>query len=261
MGIDWITFAAQLINLAILAALLYRFLFKPLLAAIDAREAHIATEIGNAEKMAAEAEKRLEELDGKHRELDASRRDILDQARLVADNLRLRLEREIQDDVLEKRTRLAEELEQERRSMESELRDAVVSNFTRLAQKAFRELADSTFEARIVEVLIRRFSELPDSEKCRLEPKSEEETPVVVRSAFDLDSETQEKIGALLSGALDLSNAAVLFEVDPKLSCGVEISVNGNVLSWNLEDYLRDFTDNMNKTLQEMSLRLNRREN
>lgn len=157
MGIDWITFAAQLVNLAILAALLHKFLFKPLLAAIDARDAHIASEVKNAETLAAAAEKRLEELNEKHREIDASRQNILDQARLVADNLKVRLEREIRDDVLERKRRLAEELEQERKGLESELREAVVSNFTRLARKAFCELADANFETRVAEVLKDRF--------------------------------------------------------------------------------------------------------
>ncbi len=260
MGIDWITFAAQLVNLAILVVLLYRFLFKPLLSAIDAREAHIAGEIKSAEDMAAEAEKRLEELNRKHREIDASRQNILDQAHRVSENMRLRLEREIQDDIMEKRRRLGEELEQERHAMEAELRDAVVSNFTRLARKAFRELADTAFEAQITEVLKRRFAALPEEEKLRLMPKGEEIPSVTVRTSLELDFADQEELSVLLNGTLNLSQAPILFETDPKLLGGIEISVNGNVLAWNLEEYLRDFTDNMNKTLNNMAMRLNREE-
>lgn len=264
MGIDWVTFAAQLVNLAILAALLYKFLFKPLLGAIDAREAHIASEIKDAETLARLSRERLEELDAKHREIDASRQNILDQARLVADNLKVRLEREIRDDVLEQKRRLAEELEQERKGLESELREAVVSNFTRLARKAFCELADANFETRVAEVLKERFFALPAEERLRLKPVADEEgvlSPVTVRTAFDAGERTRKEISAMLKDALDIPETAIRFETDSKLLCGLEITSAGNVLAWNFEDYLRDFTETMGKTLQEMSMRLNREEN
>lgn len=264
MGIDWITFAAQLVNLAILAALLHKFLFKPLLAAIDARDAHIASEVKNAETLAAAAEKRLEELNEKHREIDASRQNILDQARLVADNLKVRLEREIRDDVLEQKRRLAEELEQERKGLESELREAVVSNFTRLARKAFCELADANFETRVAEVLKDRFFTLPAEEQLRLKPVADEEgvlPPVTIRTAFETGERTRQEISAMLKEALDVPETAIRFETDSKLLCGLEITSAGNVLAWNFEEYLRDFTETMDKTLREMSMRLDREEN
>jgi len=52
MLIDWFTVGAQVINFAILVWLLKRFLYKPILAAVDAREARIA-----AERAAADARK------------------------------------------------------------------------------------------------------------------------------------------------------------------------------------------------------------
>ena len=101
MGIDWITFSAQLVNLAILVYLLYRFLYKPMLNAIDGREARITEEIKKSRDMAAEAEKRLDELNRKHAELETQRQQILQQAHRVADELQARLEREIRADAVD----------------------------------------------------------------------------------------------------------------------------------------------------------------
>ena len=56
MSIDYTTILAQIVNFTVLAWALYKFLYKPLLAAIAAREKHIADEVKNAEDLSTEAE-------------------------------------------------------------------------------------------------------------------------------------------------------------------------------------------------------------
>ncbi len=48
MLIDWFTVGAQALNFVILVWLMKRFLYKPILDAIDAREKRIATELADA---------------------------------------------------------------------------------------------------------------------------------------------------------------------------------------------------------------------
>ena len=55
MLIDWFTIAAQALNFLILVWLMKRFLYKPILNAIDAREKRIATELADADAKRAEA--------------------------------------------------------------------------------------------------------------------------------------------------------------------------------------------------------------
>ena len=55
MLIDWFTVAAQAVNFLILVWLLKRFLYKPVLAAIDEREKRIETQLQDAEKKKTEA--------------------------------------------------------------------------------------------------------------------------------------------------------------------------------------------------------------
>ncbi|HQU90423.1 MAG TPA: F0F1 ATP synthase subunit B, partial [Denitromonas sp.] len=58
MLIDWFTVVAQLLNFLILVWLLKRFLYQPVLDAIDAREQRIAKELAQADatRDAAQAE-------------------------------------------------------------------------------------------------------------------------------------------------------------------------------------------------------------
>ena len=53
MLIDWFTVGAQALNFLILVWLMKRFLYKPILRAIDEREKRIASELADAEWDAA----------------------------------------------------------------------------------------------------------------------------------------------------------------------------------------------------------------
>ena len=57
MLIDWFTVVAQALNFLILVWLLKRFLYKPMLDAIDAREKRIATQLADADAKKAAAQR------------------------------------------------------------------------------------------------------------------------------------------------------------------------------------------------------------
>ena len=70
MLIDWFTICAQAINFLILVWLMKRFLYKPILHAIDARENLIATELADAAAKKTEAQKDRDEFQHKNEEFD-----------------------------------------------------------------------------------------------------------------------------------------------------------------------------------------------
>ncbi|HUS95178.1 MAG TPA: ATPase, partial [Hyphomicrobiaceae bacterium] len=70
MRIDWFTVIAQLFNFLILVWLLKRFLYKPILNALDAREKRIAKELADADTTQREAEKERETFRNKNAEFD-----------------------------------------------------------------------------------------------------------------------------------------------------------------------------------------------
>ena len=114
MLINWFTVVAQAINFLILVWLLKRFLYKPILHAIDEREKGIATQLAQAEAKEAEAQKERDDFQHKNEAFDqeraallkkatdeakAERQRLLDEARKDADALRAK-----RQDALRKRT-------------------------------------------------------------------------------------------------------------------------------------------------------------
>src|SRR5580692_7000343 len=80
MLIDWFTVAAQALNFLLLVWLMKRFLYKPILNAIDAREKLIAKELADADAKKAESQKEHEEFKKKNEEFDQQRAALLTKA-------------------------------------------------------------------------------------------------------------------------------------------------------------------------------------
>jgi F-type H+-transporting ATPase subunit b len=113
MLIDWFTVGAQMLNFLILVWLLKRFLYKPILNAIDARESRIAAELANAATTSTAAERERVELQSKSTALDeqrcalfgkavdearAERERLLAQAHQAVDALREKYESAMRND-------------------------------------------------------------------------------------------------------------------------------------------------------------------
>ena len=90
-AIDWFTVFAQAVNFLILVWLLKRFLYKPILHAIDEREKGIAAQLAEAEAKKAEAQKERDDFQHKNETFDKERAALLKKATDEANAERQRL--------------------------------------------------------------------------------------------------------------------------------------------------------------------------
>src|SRR6202034_169890 len=91
MLIDWFTVVAQGLNFLVLVWLLKRYLYKPVLAAIDAREKRISLAIADAESQKKVAEQERRALEAKQAALDGQSAELLKQATAAAATERAKL--------------------------------------------------------------------------------------------------------------------------------------------------------------------------
>src|SRR5271168_4151937 len=120
MPIDWFTVVAQAINFLILVWLLKRFLYKPILHAIDEREKGIATQLADAEAKKAEAEKDRDDFQHKNQVFDQERAALLKKATDDARAERSRLLAEATKDADALRAKRQEALHVEQRNLSTE---------------------------------------------------------------------------------------------------------------------------------------------
>ena len=168
MLIDWFTVGAQALNFLILVWLMKRFLYKPILNAIDAREKKIVAELADAAATKAEAQKDRDEFQHKNEEFDQQRAALLSKSTEEASAQRQRLldeARKAADALAAKR---AESLRNEARNLNQGISRLAQQEVFAIARKTLTDLATTSLEERLGEVFTRRLREMKGQAKADL---------------------------------------------------------------------------------------------
>ena len=166
MLIDWFTVGAQALNFIILVWLLKRFLYKPILHAVDAREMLIAKELADASAKMAEAKKAHDEFEHKNAEFDSQRAALLAKATDEATAERLRLLDEARKAADAQNAKRQETLRTEARNLSQAIRRRTQQEVFAIARKALTDLASASLEERMAETFIRRLGAMDGKAKA-----------------------------------------------------------------------------------------------
>jgi F-type H+-transporting ATPase subunit b len=250
MLIDWFTVGAQIINFLVLVWLLKRFLYHPILDAIDAREQRIAAELADADATRTEARQERATFEHKNQAFDQQRASLLAQATDAAKAERRRLLDEARQAVDALRAKRQEALRQEADQINQALMRRTQQEVFAIARKTLTDLAGVSLEARLVAVFIERLGAM-DGEAHAVFAEALKETtgPVRVRSAFELPVAQREAIQAALNDTFE-TEVPVQFESGPDLIGGIELTANGQRIGWSMADYLRSLEREVDELLR-----------
>ena len=202
MLIDWFTVVAQLINFLVLVWLLKRFLYKPILDAIDAREQRVAAELADADEKRKEADSEREKFRQKNAEFDRQRAALMSQASEEAGAERQRLFDEAREAADALRAKRMKTLLNDTHNLNQAISRRAQQEVFAIARKALADLASASLEERMGEVFIRRIralDERPREDFARSVQAANGQ--VSVRSAFELPEAQRTAISEALKGA------------------------------------------------------------
>lgn len=239
MLIDWFTVAAQVVNFLILVWLLKHFLYDRIIKAIDQREASIAGRFQEAEQREEAARRREQEVAAQEQELEAQGRQVLEQAKLEAAQRREELVAQAKQEVEGRRGAWQQSLQRDQQALAADLARMAAQGAGRLSRQALQELADTDTNQRSLEVFLAKLAGLDQEAREQLRNALSAASPLLVRSAFELDQAQKERLAQAL-GALGGSQASLEFENDPDLLLGLEIRLPGRKLAWSLDEYLEE---------------------
>jgi F-type H+-transporting ATPase subunit b len=249
MLIDWFTVGAQLLNFLILVWLLKRFLYKPILDAIDAREKRIAAELADAAAKQAAADKERGDFQSKSKALDDERAAILGKAADEAKSERERLLAEARKDAGELRVQQQRAMRDDQVKLGHEMSRLAQGEVFAIARKALADLAAAGLEERMGEVFIRRLRGMDGKAKeslaAALKTLSE---PAVVRSAFEMGANERSTIQNALNETFS-ADIPIRFETAAGIVCGIELTANGRKLAWDIAEYLAALQRNLESRL------------
>lgn len=238
MFINWFTVVAQIVNFLILVWLLRRFLYKPVLNAIEKREKRIAAELEDADKKKAEAEKEQKEYQKKKTEIEANRGSLFKKATREVQEEQQRLMEEARTNYEDLKSRLEKTLQEEQEQFAGELKSRMEQEIFAISGKVLTDLSNGSLEQQITEVFLQKITLLNEEELLHLtSPSNLKKDPILVKSGFKLDPEQQEKLRESLQQTLK-QDVHLNFQTSPDLIAGIELSANGYKLSWSIADYL-----------------------
>lgn len=241
MSIDWITVIAQIANFLLLVWLLKRFLYRPILDGIDAREAEITKRMAEAALAEQKAHIAESEFRQQQAELQAS------QNAKIAEALK---ESEAQRDTLlaEARKKLEQEqedwkkhLQTEREKFIQQLQLSGEKTLLELTRKALHDLADAQLEETLVRHISKRIeplaNELLDAagDSKNAVATTHEPLPEVARKQLQADI-------AKLLPSFTLS-----FATDADQAPGLVLRIGGAQVAWTIDSYADELTEQLNK--------------
>lgn len=232
MSIDWFTVAVQLANFWLLMWLLRRFLYRPILNGIAAREAEIARRMAAADTARAEAREAQARYEATREQGLAQQTARVEQALLETREEREALLAQARSQMAQEQAEWKHQLDEERDKFRRRLHEEATTTLVALARKALHELADETLEAAIVRRLAGRLQ--PMASELRAAGGDHGAAQLATRAALDpaLQAQLRTELAALLPGVV------LNFRVDEHQSPGVVLEYGGARVEWTLDRYL-----------------------
>ena len=251
MKINWFTVIAQIINFLILVWLLKKFLYKPVLDAIDAREKKIVSRLEDAKNKKEEAKKEQNEFSEKNKQFDQQKKELMDKA--IADT---KVQKDkLMDDAKKDVDAIHDKQQKGLKDMQEDLKKDLAQKTQKevfdISRKALADLASVSLEEQAIKVFISRVEELKDKEKQQfVDAFKSESSPVLIQSAFELNKKQQTEIKKAVDEILG-KEPEFEFKTSPAIISGIELKANGYKLSWNISAYLDSLQNSISETIKE----------
>jgi F-type H+-transporting ATPase subunit b len=266
MLIDWFTVGAQTINFILLVWLLKRFLYQPILNAIDAREKKITDELARADAVSQQANQAKASFERKVQEFELQRDQLLADATETAKAEHQRLLEAAHQSLKQLEMKRQKDLQDKMQTLQDSIRSLAQRELFAVAKNALRDLAAVDIESQIVAVFVKQLRDMDSDAKSELraaltatplydatsklatQPKSPA-TQIKVRSSNTLSADQQSTIAAVLAEFLG-NDFQLQFEQSADMIGGIELATNSFKIGWNLAEYLQSLEDSLSEDIK-----------
>ncbi len=248
--IDWFTVCAQIVNFLILVFLLKRFLYGPIIAAIDKREEKISARIQETEQKRLAAEEEINMYRKKNEDFELQRVEMYAQMKEETESQKKQLLENSRQEIEDITTRWNESVMLERDAFLRNLRKRVIDQVYAITRQALADLATTDIEQHIVNVFIKKIKEFNEAKGEKItDALQDPATGITIATSFELPGDQRDLILKTVS-ELAVESNDVKFIISKDILCGIELREKGYVIGWNLEDYLNSLEKDFNKAIE-----------
>lgn len=250
MGIDLFTLIAEIFNFLVLVFLLQRFLYRPIIRVMDAREQATVSRLRLAEAKYEEASEEKRVYEEKVQSFEDERLALIEEARQQSKTYRQQLMNEINTEVEALRNQWQEIVALERETFLQDLRQQVGTEIIKTARAILQNMANQALEDQVVAVFVERINAIHEDEKQKLiKAVSANQDVLHVQSAFELSDDARMRLEDTLRPFHPQSQ--LHFEVDNSLLCGIRIATPEYEISWSFHHYIDTFQQHFQQTLED----------
>jgi F-type H+-transporting ATPase subunit b len=246
MLVDWFTTAAQIVNFLMLVWLLKRFLYKPILRAMDERERRMAKALEDAEMQKRNAENERRSFEERSQKLTDEKEGVLKSAVQQAEEERKRMISAAREEVAGLEARWRDAIERERKMFLEELSARVQNEVFAISRQVLSDLADANLETCVAQRFTERLKSLDTGERDCLAGALSNSSNIVITSAFALSENSKRHIEETVRDDLGVA-AEMQFLIAPELIAGIEFRANGRRIAWTIQDYLSSMQDELDQ--------------
>lgn len=251
MQLDWFTVIAQIVNFIVLVWLLKRFLYKPILKAIDKREKNITGQIKDAEEKEALAKKEQKEFREKNDSFDKEKKELMEKAIAETNEERQKLLEDARNEANELRSRLEKSLTEMQENLKRDIAQKTQHEVFAIARKTLADLASESLEEHSANTFIKRLNDLKKDEKKQFtEAFKSGSNSILVRSAFDLPEKKQADIKNAVNEIIG-TETQFEFKTAPEIISGIELTSNKYKLAWSISEYLNSLQKDISETMKD----------
>lgn len=236
MELSLTTLAFETINFLVLVLVLWRILYRPLRASIEARRAKVEADLAQAGEARERAEERQREWDAREEQLAALREEARREALDAAERERGRILERAREDAAAELARAQQLLESEREAAEQWVRRAVWERGTALAGHMLQRLAPDRVDAilgeRLVEALEQGVVGLDEDEGLEVE----------LAGATQPSPELVSQVREVMRRALGRAPRLITVE-DPSLLGGYTVRAGHRVVDGSIAGQLAAFRE------------------
>lgn len=250
MLIDWFTVAAQIVNFLILVLLLKRFLYGPIVQAMQEREQRVRSRLQQAAESRQIAQQEGDRYRRQQQELAAQREALLATARREAEASRRILLREAKAEVDAARSQWELGLQRDRQTLARQVSQHAGRQLIEVARRTLQDLADVDLEHHITDTFIGKLERLPDPEQSALRTTlaADPQPQIVIQSAFALPDGQRDRLIVSIR-QLWGERPAIQFEQSPDPIAGIELTTSGYHIAWTVAGYLEDLELNIQRAI------------
>lgn len=250
MGINWVTFFAQIVNLFVLIWLLKRFLYRPILQAVEKRQAEIMNKVNRAKEEYDLAEAEHKKLLKKQADFDAQKQQKFDEVLQETENLKNKWLSEIQNEAQKMRQKMQDDLNRQAINLHTQIRDMMADNFVTISKKIASQIAGMDCIEHSIDLFQKKVSGISKTDAKKIKSAYQKIGIISISSSETLTETTQKKLAQFLSETFDWELPLKMkFETDTDLILGLEMTVGDICIQWHLKEYLDEYQTNLNTAL------------